>query len=117
MEGINKIVTNNLVSLSEQELIDCDSEDYGCHGGEMQKAFQFVIDNGGIDTEADYPFIGTNGTCDAIRVGTTHLTSLIYKPLQCIGFGGDGSLHFFFQNAGEEKGCVHRFIRECANQR
>ncbi|XP_066372323.1 oryzain alpha chain-like [Miscanthus floridulus] len=67
MEGINKIVTNNLVSLSEQELIDCDSEDYGCHGGEMQKAFQFVIDNGGIDTEADYPFIGTNGTCDAIR--------------------------------------------------
>ncbi|OQU76936.1 LOW QUALITY PROTEIN: hypothetical protein SORBI_3010G239166 [Sorghum bicolor] len=35
MEGINKIVTNNLISLSEQELIDCDTEDYGCNGGQI----------------------------------------------------------------------------------
>ncbi|PUZ59370.1 hypothetical protein GQ55_4G035600 [Panicum hallii var. hallii] len=67
MEGINKIVTGNLVSLSEQELIDCDSQDSGCNGGDMGNAFQFVINNGGIDTEADYPFIGKDGTCDAIR--------------------------------------------------
>ena len=55
----------------QQELIDCDTQDSGCNGGQMDNAFQFVINNGGIDTEADYPFIGTNGTCDAIRVGTT----------------------------------------------
>ncbi|CAN6200703.1 unnamed protein product [Urochloa humidicola] len=67
MEGVNKIATGNLVSLSEQELIDCDSKDSGCNGGDMGNAFQFVIDNGGIDTEADYPFIGTDGNCDAIR--------------------------------------------------
>ncbi|CAL5040155.1 unnamed protein product [Urochloa decumbens] len=67
MEGINKIVTGNLVSLSEQELIDCDSKDSGCNGGDMGNAFQFVIDNGGIDTEVDYPFIGTDRACDAIR--------------------------------------------------
>ncbi|CAL4966758.1 unnamed protein product [Urochloa decumbens] len=67
MEGVNKIVTGKLVSLSEQELIDCDSKDSGCNGGDMGNAFQFVIDNGGIDTEADYPFIGTDRACDAIR--------------------------------------------------
>ncbi|CAN6177026.1 unnamed protein product [Urochloa humidicola] len=67
MEGVNKIATGNLVSLSEQELIDCDSKDSGCNGGDMGNAFQFVIDNGGIDTEADYPFIGVDGACDAIR--------------------------------------------------
>ncbi|CAL5041191.1 unnamed protein product [Urochloa decumbens] len=67
MEGINEIVTGSLVSLSEQEVIDCDSQDNGCNGGVMQNAFQFVINNGGIDTEADYPFIGTDATCDANR--------------------------------------------------
>ena len=36
----------------------------------MQNAFQFVINNGGIDTEADYPFTRTDGTCDANRVST-----------------------------------------------
>jgi len=71
IEGINEIVTGNLVSLSEQEIIDCDTQDGGCNGGEMQNAFQFVINNGGIDTEADYPFIGTDAACDANRVGTT----------------------------------------------
>ncbi|XP_066370841.1 cysteine proteinase COT44-like [Miscanthus floridulus] len=64
IEGINAIVTGNLVSLSEQEIIDCDTQDSGCNGGQMENAFQFVINNGGIDTEADYPFIATDGTCD-----------------------------------------------------
>jgi hypothetical protein len=69
IEGINAIATGNLVSLSEQEIIDCDAQDSGCDGGQMEDAFRFVIGNGGIDTEADYPFIGTDGTCDASKVG------------------------------------------------
>jgi cathepsin L len=79
MEGINEIVTGNLVSLSEQEVIDCDSQDNGCNGGYMQKAFEFVISNGGIDTEADYPFTGTDGTCDANRVRTA-MFNLMNEP-------------------------------------
>jgi C1A family cysteine protease len=65
VEGINKIVTGSLISLSEQELIDCDKfQDQGCDGGLMDNAFVFMIKNGGIDTEADYPFTGHDGTCD-----------------------------------------------------
>ncbi|WVZ78824.1 hypothetical protein U9M48_026474 [Paspalum notatum var. saurae] len=64
MEGINKIVTGKLVSLSEQELVDCDTRSGGCGGGRMDNAFRFVISNGGIDTEDDYGYTAQDGQCD-----------------------------------------------------
>jgi hypothetical protein len=69
IEGINKINCGSLTSLSEQELIDCDrSYNQGCGGGIMDYAFKFVIKNGGLDTEEDYPFRETDGTCNKNKV-------------------------------------------------
>ncbi|CAH1442705.1 unnamed protein product [Lactuca virosa] len=59
VEGINQIVTGDLITLSEQQIIDCDTDDTvnnGCNGGFYTDAFTFIIKNGGIDTEEDYPF-------------------------------------------------------------
>ncbi|KAL3526812.1 hypothetical protein ACH5RR_011468 [Cinchona calisaya] len=68
VEGINRIVTGELISLSEQELMDCDKAcNVGCSGGLMDYAFDFIIANGGIDTEADYPYIGLDDICDSSR--------------------------------------------------
>ncbi|XP_020578327.1 oryzain alpha chain-like [Phalaenopsis equestris] len=68
VEGINQIVTGELISLSEQELVDCDtSSNQGCNGGLMDDAFEFIIKNGGIDSEEDYPYRGRGGRCDSYR--------------------------------------------------
>lgn len=64
-EGIVKISTGKLTSLSEQELVDCDvhGEDQGCNGGEMDDAFKFIIKNGGLTTESNYPYTAQDGQC------------------------------------------------------
>lgn len=57
MEGINAIVTGELVNLSEQQLVSCDSSNSGCDGGLMDSAFDWVINNDGIDSASDYPIL------------------------------------------------------------
>jgi len=73
MEGINQISTGNLVSLSEQQILDCDESDgnHGCNGGYMDNAFQYVVNNGGITTEDAYTYAGAEGTCQNFQPAAT----------------------------------------------
>ncbi|KAF9591104.1 hypothetical protein IFM89_001448 [Coptis chinensis] len=66
MEGITQLSTGKLISLSEQELVDCDinGEDQGCEGGLMDDAFDFIVQNHGLATEGTYPYKAIDGTCD-----------------------------------------------------
>ncbi|CAL5409988.1 unnamed protein product [Camellia sinensis] len=82
MEGINTLVTGDLISLSEQELVDCDTTNDGCEGGYMDYAFEWVISNGGIDTEADYPYTGEDGNCNTTKEKTYYVTIDGYEDVE-----------------------------------
>ena len=64
LEGAWAIANNDLISLSEQQLIDC-SLSYGnlaCHGGLMDNAFEYAIDNG-MCKESEDPYEADLESC------------------------------------------------------
>eukprot|EP00249_Psilotum_nudum_P006831 c20094_g1_i1 orf=312-1457(-) len=72
LEGAHFLATGELLSLSEQQLVDCDhvcdnedkdSCDSGCNGGLMTNAFNYIMEAGGLQLERDYPYTGADGTC------------------------------------------------------
>ncbi|OAE27080.1 hypothetical protein AXG93_1761s1000 [Marchantia polymorpha subsp. ruderalis] len=72
VEGSNFIATGKLISLSEQQLVDCDhvcdpvdplSCDSGCNGGLMTNAYEYIKQAGGLEKEADYKYTAQDGKC------------------------------------------------------
>lgn len=83
LEGQNFLKTGKMVDLSPQDLVDCSKDcssviihgknesvcNSGCNGGWMWAAMQTVQGDQGIDTEANYPYKGMDGTCAYTKTG------------------------------------------------
>jgi hypothetical protein len=64
VEGIVAIETGKLISLSEQDLVSCDTgkDNQGCEGGLIYPSFGWIMKNG-IASEAAYPYTGQDDAC------------------------------------------------------
>jgi len=70
LEGAWFLKTKTLVSLSEQQIVDCawvtwggEGGNSGCDGGFAAPAFQWIMDNGGIAFESHYKYLMQDGYC------------------------------------------------------
>ncbi|XP_017489962.1 PREDICTED: cathepsin L1-like [Rhagoletis zephyria] len=96
MEGQHARSTGQLVSLSEQNLIDCSYANRGCGGGWPFLAYQYVISNRGIDTEQSYPYTAHQGPC-AFRVQNV---GAIFRSYSNLPQGSENSLQGAVANVG-----------------
>ena len=64
LEGLYALKKGVVKTFSEQYLVDCDTNDEGCNGGLMELSFEWLaVNDGGVMTDADYPYTGRKSTC------------------------------------------------------
>merc|ERR1711953_1591864 len=88
VEGAHAIASGNLVSLSEQQLMDCDSNNNACNGGNPYVALQYIMQEGGVDTEDSYPYEMAKSYC---RYSANNMGASI-SGAKRINFGDEGDL-------------------------
>lgn len=73
MEGAHFLATGKLVSLSEEQLINCVNKgQFDCQtGGDMTAAFQYVIKNKGIVAESTWPYTSADHKTCKYPAGST----------------------------------------------
>ncbi|XP_041798749.1 cathepsin K [Chelmon rostratus] len=109
LEGQLAKKTGQLIDLSPQNLVDCVTENDGCGGGYMTNAFKYVEENGGIDSEEAYPYVGEDQPCrynssgmaaqckgyKEVPVGNEHALAVALYKVGPVSVGIDATLSSF----------------------
>jgi C1A family cysteine protease len=123
IEGAHFVATGELVSLSEQNLMDCDKIDHACEGGLMEDAFKFEESQNGLCTEEEYPYLATDDSeCSTdctkvphtqvkdyldIEEGDKHglIASIVLQPTSIAMDAGSMSFQFYSTGVFADDSC------------
>jgi len=98
LEGQWKNSSGKLVSLSEEQLVDCDTSDYGCNGGNVNVATAYLIKHGS-DSEADYPYTAGNGRSGSCKERSNSPVATVSSYTQ-LPYGNEAKLQEAVANVG-----------------
>jgi cathepsin L len=85
LESAYAIKYDTLVDFSEQQMVSCDTTNNGCNGGWMDVAFEWVMSNGGITTEDQYPYTsGKGSTGNCITSGYQNIAEATPKKVKLV---------------------------------
>nr|XP_020186184.1 ervatamin-B isoform X2 [Aegilops tauschii subsp. strangulata] len=90
-EGLVKIGTGNLISMSEQQVLDCTGGANTCSGGDINAALRYVAASGGLQPEAAYAYSGQQGACRSGGVRPNSAAS-VGAPRWARLYGDEGPL-------------------------
>jgi C1A family cysteine protease len=77
LEGAHFLAGNSLTAFSEQQLVDCAAAEgnQGCNGGLMDQGFEYIIKQGSLCKEADYPYTAATDSCNVCSSPVAKLVS------------------------------------------
>ncbi|KAG8641331.1 hypothetical protein MANES_13G139350v8 [Manihot esculenta] len=82
VEAMHLLKYGNYHDLSEQQLMDCDHASNACNGGDMRDAFDYIIANGGVTEEANYPYVGYQQYCNTVKEDQPTVRLSSYQKVQ-----------------------------------
>jgi C1A family cysteine protease len=88
--------------LAPQQIVDCDSQSSGCGGGWPQTAYAYVQGAGGLETEAEYPYTGVDGTCNDGGSKAVQITGY-----QMVSQNDEGGMYTFVSSGGPLSICLN----------
>ena len=90
-EGLVQIATGNLISMSEQQVLDCTGGVSSCNGGDINAALSYVAASGGLQPEAAYTYVGQQGACRSGGAAPNSAAS-VGAPRWARLYGDEGAL-------------------------
>jgi len=94
-----------LPTLSPEQIVDCDTSDGGCGGGDPRSAMNYLVSNQGQDTEASYPYTAGGGQAGSCASTSASIGATLSGP-QDVSDGDENALQSFLQNNGPPSVCV-----------
>jgi len=104
LESAVAMAGNPIPTLAPEQIVDCDTSDGGCNGGDPRSAMNYVVGAGGQDTESSYPYTAGGGQSGACQVNQ-QFAGVLSGPVD-VSDGNEQSLQAFLQNSGPPSVCV-----------
>jgi C1A family cysteine protease len=107
IESMAFLSSGSLRQLSMQELVSCDTEDYGCGGGNPPNAYDWIInDAGGMESYADYPYSSGNGYSGTCSFNSGDIVQKISNWQYITQNDDESAMQSFVYNNGPPSICV-----------